>query len=485
MALPIRYSDLNLAADAKSVLNETLKTHRGQSLQEFGENLEEFSEMSCLVFYDAKTSSNIYLDKENLTFIAIVQSHIEGYNEIDKGASDYILDSQLEEETILKTIILAEKKFESRAEAKYRTLVESTSDGIWHHDLLTDEVVWSESLYQILGYQKELGLKPIQIPKLAHPDDREQVEAGLNHLVYKGKPYSAEFRIKKSDGKYIWVRAEGNGLRNGKGEVILILGAVRNIEKRKKAEIDLATSKNQIENIAKGIKGALARHRAYPDGRVDILYVSPGIEKMWDLNPDQVRANPAGMAMELSAEEREKLTSVFIESAKNSTEVDHTYSRVSRDGSKKWLRVKAIPNRLEHGVLEWDSITTDVTDIKEIEEKAEEQKLLLENIISNVDGVVQRYRIKEDGSEELIFISKGYEKVSGIPISEVRENYRIIWDQILDEDRDRVLESIQKSYNSLSPWEDTWRIKTRTGEIKWIQGSGSPSRQEDGSVIFD
>ena len=485
MALPIQYSELNLSLAAKSILNKTLNTHRGQSLQVFGKKIEAFSEMGCLIFYDANPSSDQYLDKENLTFIAIVQSDERGFYELDKGATDYLLESQLTENIILKSIIQAEKGLESRAEAKYRTLVESTSDGIWHHDLLTDNVVWSQSLYQILGYQKQDGIKPSRIPKLAHPEDRERVEESLKQLVYKGMPYSTEFRIKKSDGKYIWVKAEGNGLRNGNGEVILILGAVRNIEKRKRAEIDLATSKNQIENIAKGVRGALARHRAYPDGKVDILYVSPGIEDLWDLNPEQVKSNPEDMILQLSQQERERLIKAFVQCAKQNKEVDHTYERIGKNGNRKYLRVTAIPHRLNHGVVEWDSITTDVTEIKKIEEQSEEQKLLLEKIISNVDGVVQRYKIDTNGDEKLIFISKGYEKVSGIPISEVKKNHNLMWDQIIADDRKRVLESFYQCYHSLSPWQETWRIKSRSGEIKWIQASGSPTKQVDGSVIFD
>ncbi|MFT6997094.1 MAG: PAS domain S-box-containing protein [Cryomorphaceae bacterium] len=160
----------------------------------------------------------------------------------------------------------AEKQL-SLAELKYRTLVESTSDGVWHYDLEKDEVNWSDSLYRILGYDRLEGIKPNQIPDLAHPFDREKVLKGMYDRVYAGLPYESEFRIRKKDGEYIWVRAEGNGLKNGKGEVILILGTVKNVNKRKKVELDLELNKNRIENIANGINGVLARHRVHPDGK--------------------------------------------------------------------------------------------------------------------------------------------------------------------------------------------------------------------------
>ena len=127
MAIPVQYCDFNLVPDEKSVLNRALERQRGKNLQELGQNLQDVDEIGAIVFYGFDDSSNLYLDQENLTFIAIVQSHEEGYGELDKGASDYLLVNQLEEENILKSIIQAEKRFESRAEAKYRTLIESTS----------------------------------------------------------------------------------------------------------------------------------------------------------------------------------------------------------------------------------------------------------------------------------------------------------------------------------------------------------------------
>jgi len=481
----IRYYGVSLSPKAKHTLDAALELHRGEKLFELTRDLSSVEATDSVIFYGINNSIKDYLRKESFTFIAIVPCHQEGLSQIENGATDYITENELTEQIVLKSILISERRFESKVETRYKSLVENTSDGIWHHDLIKDELVWSDSLYQILGYKKEKAIDSIRITQLAHPDDREKLKINFRKLIGAGTPYSLEFRIKNSEGKYIWLRAEGSGIRNKEGRVILILGIVKNIEQRKRAEIQLATNKNQIENIAKGIKGVLARHRGYPDGHIEIVYVSPGVEKIWDFDPAQMKENADNLALQLSPEERDKLMKIFIDSGKNNTEIDHTYARTAKDGSTKWLRVKAIPSRLKNGVIEWDSITTDVTHIKKIEEKSEEQKLLLGNIISNIDGAVQRYKIKEDGTEELVFISKGYEKISGIPIAKAKKNFKVIWDQIVEEDRQRVVESIKSSFKNLTPWKNTWRIKSNSGDIKWLQSSGSPIRQDDGSVMFD
>ncbi|MGB6036151.1 MAG: PAS domain-containing protein [Cryomorphaceae bacterium] len=378
----------------------------------------------------------------------------------------------------------AEKSL-SLTELKYRTLVESTSDGVWHYDLENDEVLWSDSLYRILGYNQNEGIKPNHIPDLAHPDDREKILNGLQDRVYKGLPYESEFRIRKKDGKYIWVRAEGNGLKNGKGEVILILGAIKNVDARKRAEIDLELSKNRIENIANGINGVLARHREYPNGRVENLYISSGVKEIWGITAEEVIADPEKIWLSLEEVELKKLETAFYEAVKNEVKLDHIYSIRDEEGKKKFLHVVALPKKMRDGTIEWDSITTDVTSIKNAQEKSQEQQLLLENIIYNIDGAVQRYKIDENGKGELLFVSNGFEKLTGIPVEDAMQNFDLAREQIPPEDRLKIQQAIEHSIKHLTEWEETWRITDRSGNLKWIQGSGISMKKPDGSVVTD
>ena len=378
----------------------------------------------------------------------------------------------------------AEKSL-SLTELKYRTLVESTSDGVWHYDLEKDEVKWSDSLYRILGYDHNEDFTPNQIPELAHPDDRERVLKGMNERVYKGLPYASEFRIRKKDRKYIWVRAEGNALKNGKGEIILILGAVKNIDARKRAQIDSELSKNQIKNIANGINGVLARHREYPDGSVENLYISSGVKEIWGLSAEEITSNPEKIWLSLDKTELEKLETAFYDAIENGEKLDHIYYIKDEDGKKKFLHVVAIPKKMEAGFIEWDSITTDVTSLKNAQEKSLEQQLLFENIIYNIDGAVQRYKIDKNGKGELLFVSNGFEKLTGIPAKEAMQNFDLALEQIPAKDRVKIQESIENSIKNLTEWQETWSITDRYGNLKWLQGSGISMKKPDDSIVFD
>lgn len=371
------------------------------------------------------------------------------------------------------------------AELKYRTLVETTSDGAWYFDLENNEVSWSDGFYKILGYNFDDRIIPQSIAELAHPDDREHVMEEMNEKMYAGRPYQTEFRIRKKSGQYIWIIAEGNGIKNGKDKLIWILGAIKNIDKRKRAELDLAVSKERIENIANGINGVLARHREYPDGTVKNLYISSGIKEIWGLTSEEVLAHPEKIWLQLEEAELKSLEAAFYQAVKRGEKLDHVYSLKNKEGQIKYLHVIGIPKKFEDGTIEWDSITTDVTSLKLARDKSNDQQLLLENIIYNIDGSVQRYKVDAKGKSEILFMSNGFEKMTGIAVKDAIRDFDLMREQIPTEDRVKIQESIEQSIQNLTEWKQTWRITDKNGTRKWLQGSGIPIKKADGSVIID
>jgi PAS domain S-box-containing protein len=497
------YYSIGLKPDVSSKLREVFHALKKSDPQ----NLDDPSKLGnspySIAFYDSDLIEvKTIIDTVSNTYcIAICQNHESGIKAMESGASDYILLSELNSFSISKSVILVERFIKAHkrlvqsdkiaegdrflVEKKYRALVETTSNGIWEYDQEKNEIAWSDSLYRILGYKPEDEIQPVMICELAHPENRDKIRKEMRDQLDRGLPYESEFPIIKKDGKYIWVRAECNGIKNGDGEVMHILGSVKDIDQRKRAEIDLASTKNRIENIADGINGVMARYRLRTDEVIENLYLSSGAKEMWGLNKEEVTSNPRRVWNLLDESQYNLLETKFRNAICENKKLDHVYSFTDNDGNEKHLHVIAIPKRFEDGTIEWDSITTDVTALKTIENESNEQQLMLQNIISNIDGVVQRYKIKPDGKGELVFLSRGYEKISGVPVSEVNYSSSLVWDQVIEEDRQKLIDSIETSLLELTAWQQTWRIVDNKGQLKWIQGSGMPTKQTDGSIVFD
>jgi len=242
---------------------------------------------------------------------------------------------------------------------------------------------------------------------------------------------------------------------------------------------------SDIFELVDGIEGVLSRHREYPDGRIENIFISQGVERLWGIPRDEVRRDPSNIWRRLDPDIREGLQKAFYGALEKGEKLDYIYKIDTKEVGEKWLHVIAIASKLPDGSIVWDSITSDISELKRAEKSAEEQRKFLDNIIKNIDGVVQRYRIKPDGSDETLFLSDGFETITGIPVNEAIKDQELLWSQILEEDREKLKKSIARATDNLSPWRHTWRIIDRQGRLKWVRGSGMPVVQKDGSVIFD
>lgn len=94
------------------------------------------------------------------------------------------------------------------------------------------------------------------------------------------------------------------------------------------------------------------------------------------------------------------------------------------------------------------------------------------------------YKIKLDGTEELLFISETAEKIWEVSHEEALNNVQLLWKPIFNEDIEAMVASINKSKEKGSFWDHTYRIKTKSGKVKWLNGRGQPVIQDDGSTVW-
>jgi len=136
-------------------------------------------------------------------------------------------------------------------------LIESTNTGLWERDIVTDVTWWSPKFCELLGYaygEIEMSYN-FYTNELVHPDDREAVHnACYNHLNHN-TPYKVEFRMLTKDNGYSWFESSGKAWPDENGTLRKMIGAVIDIDQKKKYEIELRknefllTETNKIANI--------------------------------------------------------------------------------------------------------------------------------------------------------------------------------------------------------------------------------------------
>ena len=135
----------------------------------------------------------------------------------------------------------------SSSEAELRLLAENSTDMIFKLDPQLRQVYVSPSAREVLGHDPDdiVGVKPIS---MIHPEDTDQVSETLRDLIDGQDRGSIVHRIRHQDGRWLWVEANMRVLRDRRsGLPTGILGSLRDISRRKSAEIELEAVNQRLK----------------------------------------------------------------------------------------------------------------------------------------------------------------------------------------------------------------------------------------------
>ncbi|BDI32122.1 hypothetical protein CCAX7_41730 [Capsulimonas corticalis] len=94
---------------------------------------------------------------------------------------------------------------------------------------------------------------------VVHPEDAPRMAASYRAAVGRGVEYADEFRLRRSNGEYVWHMARGAPIKNEDGDVIRWVGACSDITAHKQAEQLQAVLFQREHTIALQLQDALQR----------------------------------------------------------------------------------------------------------------------------------------------------------------------------------------------------------------------------------
>jgi diguanylate cyclase (GGDEF)-like protein/putative nucleotidyltransferase with HDIG domain len=109
--------------------------------------------------------------------------------------------------------------------------------GTWRLNLATNQVVWSEELYKMYGFDPTLPPPPYtEHMKLFTPESWEKLSTSLELTSISGIPYEVELEMVNKDGSIGWMWARGEAVKDSTGKITDLWGAAQDISERKKNE---------------------------------------------------------------------------------------------------------------------------------------------------------------------------------------------------------------------------------------------------------
>jgi PAS domain S-box-containing protein len=270
------------------------------------------------------------------------------------------------------------------SEERFRQLAESLPQIIWTASPEGDNEYLNRRWFEYTGMEAAPFARNTVLTAI-HPKDLDRVLAEWGERILAGRPYQAEFRLRKADGSYRWHLSMVEPVRDGEGKIWKWVGSFTDVDAQKRNEAEIRKSRTKMEIILEGIGDAI--FVLDPKGEVEYLnpaaatllgYASPGEVHELAQSPE---ADAARLALSLSDEEGNPIPMDKTPAgmALQGIEVPPVLIRYrkNKDAPEKWIISRARPIKDENGAIQFVvAIVQDVTDIRNSEsELRQSQKM--------------------------------------------------------------------------------------------------------------
>ncbi|GAA0181359.1 hypothetical protein SH2C18_39030 [Clostridium sediminicola] len=184
------------------------------------------------------------------------KKNIKYKNKLEKEIEDRTKKLQEINDKLNKEVLENKRNMEKLriSEERLKFALDSSGDGVWDWNLVTDEVVFSRLCKEMLGYEEsQIKNELIEWKKRIHPDDLERNLKILKGYI-KGKipEYRDEYRVRTKNGSYKWIMDRAKIISwTDEGKPLRFIGTHTDITDRKLMERQLKDAKEKAEKAFK------------------------------------------------------------------------------------------------------------------------------------------------------------------------------------------------------------------------------------------
>lgn len=220
-------------------------------------------------------------------------------------------------------------------------MISGTNAGVWEWDALTNQLTWTDKVYQLLGYApKEVTPSYTYFfEQTVHHEDREYAldELGM-HLKTK-KPFNIEARLRQKDGSYKWYSIAGSAVWDADGKPQRMAGSVIDIDESVNYRRQLEYNEFLLEET-----GNLAKVGGWEyDIRKDLYTWSKTMYEINGMEPG-TKITLKERIKRYRPEDRRMLADLMNRAIHNGESYDLELMSEEKDGDV-WARIIGIPVR--------------------------------------------------------------------------------------------------------------------------------------------
>lgn len=306
----------------------------------------------------------------------------------------------------------------------------------------------SENVSQF-GYSRAAG--EITYESIVHPDDLDRVVEEVERNLRAGsEEFVQQYRILTKDGETRWVRDWTYVLRDAHGEA------------------------KQNQCLILDITPMLdAETRARQFAQFPLQDPEPVLSI--DLNGDVLLANSAAQALLASLGDCPDDQVQAWRNFSKACLASQGAVRANLNVADRIYSLRSSAAAQDDPVYIYGDDITDRVDALD----------RLADLLNSADAAIFQYVRTLAGTDKITYMNPGCYDIWELTPDEIGDDPAPIWAMIYEDDMPDMVQSVERSARTLSPWHHEWRIVPASGKTKWLRGSATPRRRYDGSILWN
>lgn len=266
--------------------------------------------------------------------------------------------------------------------------------GLWDWDVSRGRLFWSRSMFEIIGLEpREELLSFAEVQMLIHPDDANLYDLAESLLKEQGTVVDQAFRMRHSEGHWVWLRARGEMIEDPRLDGPHLIGIAVDITEQKALAQQSKAANVRLHDAIETISEAFVLW----DADNCLVMCNSKYQQFHNLPDNAIKAGTHYEDVIRAARHPIVRTEINVES--DDAQGARTFEARLDDG--RWLHINE--RRTKDGG--YVSVGTDITPLKQHEERLMESE---RELMATVADLRRSRQALEQQAQQLVDLAEKY-----------------------------------------------------------------------------
>ncbi|KUL26577.1 PAS domain S-box protein [Chlorobium limicola] len=144
----------------------------------------------------------------------------------------------------------------AESNSRLQLIMDAAHAGIWEWNMQNNVNIWTDELFRLYGLEPDCYEASYDVWRQSIvPEDRDETERNIVEASKKGVEFTAEWRVRPTDGTERWLMSKGTPFRNTEGKVNRYVGIVIDVTQLKLAQMAEIKEQSFRKAIIESIPG--------------------------------------------------------------------------------------------------------------------------------------------------------------------------------------------------------------------------------------